>query len=111
MEMRNKLWVLIAILFSFLAMTGCGNSERVHKSWIVPPEGPRYEDSDILNNLKSRLSANPDLKDLAVNIDVRNGEVSINGLADNQTQIDQISMQTWLVDGVQKVDNQIHLKR
>lgn len=53
--MRNKLWVLIAILFSFLAMTGCGNSERVHKSWIVPPEGPRYEDSDILNNLKSRL--------------------------------------------------------
>lgn len=111
MGMRNKLWILIAILFSFLAMTGCGNSERVHKSWIVPPEGPRYEDSDILNNLKSRLSANPDLKDLAVNISVKNGEVSIDGLVDNQAQADQITMQAWLVDGVQRVDNQTHLKR
>lgn len=110
MEIRNKLWILIGILFSILTIPGCGNSERVHESWVVPAEGPQYDDNAILNNIKSRLSANADVKNLALNIDVRNGEVSINGLADNQAQVDQVIMQTWLVEGVKKVDNQMRTK-
>ncbi|WP_304054458.1 BON domain-containing protein [Nitrosomonas communis] len=110
MGMRIKLWILMGILFSMLTMTGCGNSERVHESWVTPPEGPHYDDNAILNTINSRLAANSDLKNLVLNIDVKNGEVSIKGLADNQTQIDQVIMQVWLVEGVTKVDNQIRAK-
>lgn len=110
MEIRNKIWILIGILFSILTIPGCGNSERVHKSWVVPAEGPQYDDNAILNNIKSRLSAHADVKNLALNIEVRNGEVSIDGLVDNQAQVDQVIMQTWLIEGVKKVNNQIRTK-
>ncbi|SDY25626.1 BON domain-containing protein [Nitrosomonas sp. Nm33] len=108
--MRNKLWILIGILSSILAIPGCGNSEKVHESWVVPAEGPQYDDNAISNNIKSRLSANADVKNLALNIEVRNGEVSISGLVDNQAQVDQVIMQVWLVEGVKKVSNQIRAK-
>ena len=110
MEIRHKLWILIAIFFSILTLSGCGNSERVHESWVVPAEGQQYDDNAILNNIKARLSAHADVKNLALNIDVRNGEVSLNGLVDNQAQADQAVMQTWLVEGVKKVNNQIRTK-
>lgn len=109
MKMLNKIRILVwlCISLSMLSITGCGNSERVHESWAAPAEGPHYEDNAILNNINSRLSANPELKNLVLNIDVKNGEVSIIGMVDNQSQVDQIIMQTWLVDGVKKVNNQI----
>lgn len=112
METLSKIRILIWICFSLstLTMTGCGNSERVHESWVTPVEGPHYEDDAILANIKSRLSANPDLKNLILDVDVKNGEVSITGLVENQSQVDQVIMQPWLVDGVNKVNNQIRLK-
>ncbi len=110
MEIPNKLWILIGILFSILTISGCGNSEKVHESWVAPAEKPQYDDNAILNNIKSRLSANADIKNLALNIEVRNGEVSINGQVDNQAKVDEVIMQTWLVEGVKKVNNQIRTK-
>ncbi|SDW34624.1 BON domain-containing protein [Nitrosomonas communis] len=110
MEIRHKLWMLIAILFSMVTLSGCGNSERVHESWVVPPEGQQYDDNAILNNIKARLSDHADIKNLPLNIDVKNGEVSLNGLVDNQAQADKVVMQTWLVEGVKKVNNQLRTK-
>ncbi|WP_423804208.1 BON domain-containing protein [Nitrosomonas nitrosa] len=50
------------------------------------------------------------MKDLVLNIDVKNGEITIIGMVDNPTLVDQVVMQAWLVDGVKKVDNQIRTK-
>lgn len=109
--MSKKIWLLLGIAaFSIPALTSCGNSERVHESWVVPAEGPQYDDNAIQNTINTRLAANPDLKNLVLNIDVRNGEVFIQGMVDNQAQIDQVSMEAWLVEGVKKVDNQLRPK-
>lgn len=110
MEIRRKTWILIAIFFSIAALSGCGNSEKVHESWVKPAEGQQYDDNAILNNIKARLSAHADVKNLALNIDVKNGEVSLNGLVDNQAQAEQVVMQTWLVEGVKKVNNELRTK-
>lgn len=106
---RLMIWFCLCT-FSMLVTTGCGKSERVHESWVQPAEKLPYEDSAILSNIKARLAADPNLKNLILNIEVRNGEVSIIGLVDNPSQVDQVIMQTWLVEGVKKVDNQIRTK-
>ena len=113
MKFQNRARMAICLcvsIFSLIAITSCGDSERVHESWVTPAEGPHYDDNSILNNFKSRLSADPNLKDLVLNIDVKNGEITIIGMVDNPTLVDQVVMQAWLVDGVKKVDNQIRTK-
>jgi hyperosmotically inducible protein len=106
--MRTAMLVLVCILA--MMVSGCGNSERVHESWVTPTtEGGGYDDNAISANVMSRLSTIPELNGLNLSVRVENGEVFLSGTANSQAQIDQAVMQAWLVEGVQRMNNQITL--
>ncbi len=104
-----KTLIVVSACTLAVGMAGCGNSERVHESWVTPPEGASYDDSSVSANIISRMSSVPELKGLNLSVRVENGEVLLSGTADSQAQIDQAVMQAWLVEGVQRLDNQITL--
>lgn len=105
---RTLIFVFICILS--LAIAGCGNSEKMHESWSVPPKDVVLDDNVISSNILSRFSSIPELESLGLNVRVENGEVFLSGSANTQAQIDQAVMQAWLVDGVQKLNNQVVLR-
>jgi hyperosmotically inducible periplasmic protein len=105
---RTLILALICVLP--LVISGCGNSETVHESWVASPEGAVFDDNVISSNIMSRFSSSPELENLGLSVRVENGEVFLGGTAKNQAQIDHAVMQAWLVDGVQKLNNQVTLE-
>ena len=100
----------VCVCVLVMAVAGCGDSEKVHESWVAPPEaGASYDDNVISANIVARISAIPELSNLDLHVRVTNGEVFLSGMANNQEQVDQAVMQAWLVDGFQKMNKEIVL--
>ena len=110
MNDRHKLVIWAVVLIGALSVAGCGDSEKVHESWVTPPAAEAVDDNTLTHTIKSALLADPDVRHLEVKIEAHNGEVMLSGIADNQTQIDRVNMLTWMVDGIKKVDNKLSLR-
>ncbi|MDH5480775.1 MAG: BON domain-containing protein [Nitrosomonas sp.] len=108
---RYKLFSLVILIMSALALTGCGNwAESTHESWVTPPPGVVYDDSTIYARITYALHSDPDLQGIDVDIKVNDGEVLLSGTVNNKNQITRLAMHTWIVDGVKNLDNQVTLK-
>lgn len=108
MHISNKFLVLSLALTSTLVISGCG--ERVHESWVERPAAPVYSDPLIFERISSAVRDDPQLQGFAIKIEVNNGDVVLSGLVNTQEQADRVSMHSWIMDGVNKVDNKISLK-
>ncbi len=110
----NDKWGLVALtamLIGFFSIAGCTKPEdRVHESWVAPPAGEVIDDSVLAGTIKSALLADPDIKNLDVKIEARNGEVMLSGFVDSQAQMDRIIMFAWMAEGIKKVDNKMSVK-
>ena len=111
MNDKCKWMVFTGTLVGALFITGCTKPEdKVHDSWVTPPAGPVIDDTALTANIQSALRADPNVKNLDVKIEARNGEVMLGGLVDNQTQMDRVIMLAWMAEGIKKVDNKMSLK-
>lgn len=102
--------IILAIILVALPVAGCTKHEdKVHESWVAPPEHAEVDDSTLRNTVKAALAADPEVNHLDIRIEADNGTVMLSGLVENQAQMDRALMLTWMVDGVKKVDNRISL--
>lgn len=107
MRIFNKLSILSLALVGALLITGCG--ERVHESWVEKPAAPVYGDSLIFDRINSAVLEDPQLQGFDIRIEVNDGHVVLSGLVNTQEQAERVSMHSWIMDGVNTVDNQISL--
>lgn len=107
MRLFNKLSILSLTLVGTLLITSCG--ERVHESWVEPPAAPIYGDPLIFERINTAVLQDPQLQGLTIKIEVNNGHVTLSGTVNTQEQADRVSMHSWMMDGVNTVDNQISL--
>ncbi len=107
MRIFNKLSILSLALAGTLLTTGCG--ERIHESWVEKPAAPVYSDPLIFDRISSAILEDPQLQGFDIKIEVSDGHVILSGLVNTQEQAERVSMHSWIVDGVNTVDNQIDL--
>ncbi len=108
MRIFNKLSTLSLALVGVLLITGCG--ERVHESWVERPTAPVYGDQLILDRINSAVLEDPQLQGFDIKIEANDGHVVLSGLVNTQEQAERVSMHSWIMDGVNTVDNQLSLQ-
>lgn len=97
---------LIACLGMSVAVlnTGCAG-DRYHRS-----TGKYIDDKTVEAKVKSELLGDPDVKGLAVNVDVNNGRVQLSGFVDTLAQKNRAGELARNVQGVQYVKNDLVVK-
>ncbi len=73
--------------------------------------GNTVDDSIVTAKVKSALLADPDIKSFDIAIATRKGEVQLSGYVDNQAQINRAIDIARGVEGVQKVNNEMSIKK
>ena len=64
-------------------------------------------DAAITAKVKTALMADPDVKALQIDVDTKNGVVTLNGKVDQRTSVDKAVKIARAVDGVQSVENHL----
>jgi Predicted periplasmic or secreted lipoprotein len=68
------------------------------------------DDTAITTKVKSAMVADPTLKALQINVDTKNGVVTLAGAVDSQAMKDKATEVTQAVSGVKSVDNNLTVK-
>ncbi len=84
--------------------TGC-SGDAYHRS-----TGTYLDDKTIEAKVKSELLADPDVKGLAVNVEVNNGRVQLSGFVETLAQKNHAAELARNVQGVQWVKNDLVVK-
>ena len=72
--------------------------------------GDAMGDAAITAKVKTALLADPDVKGLRVDVDTKDGVVTLTGNADNKTNLDRAAVVAKGIDGVKSVDNKLEAK-
>lgn len=106
--MKSNYLLLSVLLTALLPM---GVPAQVHAS---PRQELGFADKQIsddllYDNVKRRLAESQDVKGGGLDIDVKDGVVTLRGKLETQRQIDKAAKLAKKVTGVKKVVNEIHL--
>jgi hyperosmotically inducible periplasmic protein len=79
-------------------------------SQALTKTGDAIEDGVITTKIKAALLADPDVKSLHIDVDTRNGQVTLSGTADKAASIERAVRIARDTQGVKAVDNQLVVK-
>ena len=69
--------------------------------------GKVVDDAGLTNKVKDALSAEPDLKTVAINVDASGGIITLKGTTDNQDKRQRAEQVAQSVEGVRSVRNEM----
>lgn len=72
--------------------------------------GDALSDAAVTTKVKATMLADPDVKGLQIDVDTRNGAVTLNGAVDNARNIERAAALAKSVEGVKSVDNRLTVK-
>jgi hyperosmotically inducible protein len=72
--------------------------------------GEAVGDAAITAKVKTALLADPDVKALRIDVDTKDGVVTLNGTADQQMAADKAVTIAKKIDGVKSVENKLTIK-
>ncbi len=72
--------------------------------------GEAVDDASVLAKIKSSMLRSPEVEGLDVNVDVKDGVVTLSGSADTQTERSSAEKIAKSADGVKRVENRITVK-
>jgi hyperosmotically inducible protein len=96
--------------------TPAGSSTTTTATTTVTPSPAATEamssvgDAAITGKVKSALIADPDVKALSIDVDTKNGVVTLNGSADSAAHSEKATTVARGVDGVKSVENHLTVK-
>ncbi len=97
-----------AFLASFLSVGKCPQAHARPLPQMSFADKPMSDDL-IYDNVKRRLAEDSEVKGGGLDIDVKQGVVTLRGKLETQRQIDKATRITKKVNGVKKVVNEIQL--
>jgi hyperosmotically inducible periplasmic protein len=72
--------------------------------------GQKVDDATVVAKIKAEMLKSPDVSGLAVNVDAKNGVVTLSGSAKTEAERTKAADIARHADGVAKVDNKIVIK-
>src|SRR5690606_41976633 len=95
----------VAAIVAAFAVSGC----NVFRGQSTP--GEYVDDVAITSQVKAKLLDSDGVDGLDVNVDSKNGEVTLSGWASNTAEIRAAGSIAREVEGVKSVDNKLQVKR
>jgi hyperosmotically inducible periplasmic protein len=100
---------------SALANAGAALKDATQKAEASGKEaagkaGDKIDDMSITAAVSASLGKDPDLSALKINVDTKNGAVTLNGTAPSQAAVDKASAIAKTIKGVSSVDNKLQVK-
>lgn len=92
------------------AMKSATQSAEASGKDIAAKAGEKIDDLTITTAVTTGLAKDPDLSVLKINVDTRNGVVTLNGSAPTETARDKAATLAKAVKGVSSVDNKLVVK-
>jgi hyperosmotically inducible protein len=92
------------------AMADDADKTRAETAQADRSTGQAVDDAAIVAKVKSGLLGSPDVEGLDVNVDARNGVVTLSGTADSVAERSSAERIAKAADGVKSVDNKIVVK-
>ncbi len=127
MQKQSSMTLLAAVMAS-VALLGAGCSDRSSTESVgqkmdratdkmaattenaANKTATAIDDTAITTKVKSAMIADPMLKALQINVDTKNGVVTLAGAVDSQAMKDKATEVTQAVSGVKSVDNNLTVK-
>lgn len=108
-DSQERIDKAIALVLKVEGVKGVENgmSLRSDKATV----GNTVDDSVITTRVRSALIADPGVKSFDISVVTRKGEVQLSGYVDNRTQINRVIEIVNGVEGVQKVTNEMTVKK
>lgn len=114
MNIPRHLFGLGLVLAIGLGLPGC-NKQKAPESGSNAPAtsemAATVDDSVVTTKVKAALLADADVKSFDIKVETKSGDVQLNGVVDNQTQIDHAVEVARKVEGVKNVTNQLTIKQ
>ena len=113
--MKKILIVLLSLLLVSSAFAGQNSNTKTAKKpkaeKAAPVDCATVDDATITANVKDKLSKTPSLKDATINVDTREGVVTLTGMVKMGRNKGLATLQTKRVACVKKVDNQLGVEQ
>jgi osmotically-inducible protein OsmY len=77
---------------------------------VTAKAGKAIDDAAVVASVKSKLLSSPDVEGLDVNVDAKNGVVTLSGTADTMAERSSAEKIAKSADGVKSVSNRIEVK-
>jgi len=108
-DSQERIDKAIALVLKLEGVKGIENgmSLRSDKATV----GNTVDDSVITTRVRSALIADPAVKSFDISVVTRKGEVQLSGYVDNSTQINRVIEIVSGVEGVQRVTNEMTVKK
>ncbi len=90
---------------------GAAAAEAPAKTSGTPPSGGKMSDAAITASIKTDFLKAPDLSILKIDVDTKEGVVTLNGLAENEQARQRAERMASSVKGVREVRNYLVVKR
>lgn len=113
--MKSKLFAatFAALLAGGLALTGPAFADEQEEGTVKAAAnavGEAVDDATLVARIKSSLLRSPEVEGLDVNVDARDGVVTLSGTAATQTEKASAERIAKTSNGVKKVENKIVIK-
>jgi hyperosmotically inducible protein len=92
------------------AMKSAASEIGSEASAAMSKAGVALEDGVITTKVKTALLADPDVKGLSIDVDTKDGVVTLKGTADKASAMDRAAQIARDTSGVKSVDNQLVVK-
>jgi hyperosmotically inducible protein len=107
MNARNRMMLLASIAAGTAVLgAGCNNTDRDRSAanqTNPPTVANSVDDAAITGKVKSALMAEPGIRSMKIDVDTKNGVVTLNGTVDTQDQKNRAMQVAQNVSGVKSV--------
>jgi hyperosmotically inducible periplasmic protein len=114
MKKRQSSFIVSATVagIAALALVGCNRDTDTTATGAGTGTtvGTQIDDTALTSSVKSALMADDTVRSFDIDVETRNGEVSLNGQVESQTQIDQAVSVARNVSGVRDVNSNLTLR-
>jgi hyperosmotically inducible periplasmic protein len=105
MNARNRMMLLATVVAGTAVLgAGCSNPDKTAATPTNPPTvAVVVDDAAITGKVKTALMAEPGIRSLKIDVDTKNGVVTLNGTVDTAEQKDRALQVAQNVNGVKSV--------
>lgn len=102
--MNNKIWKLMMSSVAALMLCACAGGPNERST------GEVIDDTTIFSKTKAAMVADPEIKATSVDVDVKNGTVTLTGVARSEAEKKKMVDTAWGVKGVKAVMTKIEVR-
>lgn len=112
MKTHHKLFILSTLFVGICMLTGCNKpQEKTNTPASASAINTEVSDDQVTTNVKTALLLDEKMKDFDITVITAKGDVRLNGVVNNQSQIDYVTKLVRNVEGVHSIHDELSINK